>query len=392
MSNSNLNRPNFNAADSAAQVNIILLTVGLGLGFACCLCVYRRCYPRYDEFTTLRNDDSDFMPILVGSPLGMLSPLHTVAAGTVSFFGSIWKSLFGKRKKTKKKSGGFLNNPFMDRFMSPEARERLYALAQVDTSDLPESSSTTRRAETVAAKEAKAKAKAKVKAKPPLTASNYFDTDEIDIDIESTPLKQPTAPLPAVPTPTVFSPTFRQVIVTHPLPFLFLLFFLQQPTSQTNIFTNFYSFFLHCFSESHFRSLWLCYHLQYIPPANDTSSPSPPTATAGSKNITDDKGRTGSSTRDESYPEQKGGSPPAAASSMWDWSQFTTNTSPFKDKGSVQDKIKGKNKDKDKSVNSGLFESSRREATRLRYVTFFLQSHYNHPITSNYKYTFHDIH
>lgn len=215
---SNLNRPNFSVVDSGAQANIILLSVGVGLAFTCCLCVYRRCYPRYDEFTTLRNDDSDFMPILVGSPLGLLSPLHTVAAGTASFFDSLWKSLFGKRKKTKKK-GGFLNNPFMDRFMSPEARERLYALAQVSSSDLPESSSTTtRRAETVAAKDAKAKAKV---AKKPLTASNYFDTEDIDIDIETTPMK-PT-PLLAVPTPTAVTPTFRQVThsyssSTHPLP------------------------------------------------------------------------------------------------------------------------------------------------------------------------------
>ena len=188
---SNLNRPNFNVADSGAQVNIILLSVGVGLAFACCLCVYRRCYPRYDEFTTLRNDDSDFMPILVGSPLGLLSPLHTVAAGTVGFFGSLWRSLFGKRKKKTKKKGGFLNNPFMDRFLSPEARERLYALAQVDSSDVMPESSTGRgdqRAKTLAAKEAKAKAKAK---KAPLTATNYFDTEDIDIDIEieTTPLK-----------------------------------------------------------------------------------------------------------------------------------------------------------------------------------------------------------
>ena len=224
---SNLNRPNFNVADSSAQVNIILLSVGVGLAFACCMCVYRRCYPRYDEFTTLSNDD-DFMPILVGSPLGLLSPLRTITAGTMSFFGSLWRSLFGKRKKkTKKNTGGFLNNmltnPFMDRFMSPEARERLYALAQVDATELSmasPSAAATRRAEMVANKEAVAKAKTKAK-KPPLTASNYFDTEDIDIDIESTPLKQPqpqpTPSLPTVPTPTAFSPTFRQVITPYPL-------------------------------------------------------------------------------------------------------------------------------------------------------------------------------
>ena len=213
---SQLNRPNFNVADSSAQINIILLTVGIALAFACCLCVYRRCYPRYDEFTTIRNDDSDFMPILVGSPLGLLSPLHTITAGMGSFFGSMYRSVFGKRKKkTKKKSGGWLNNmltnPFMDRFMSDEARQRLYEMAQVDASDLPMSPSATRRAETVSGKVAANKAK--VKAKKPLTASNYFDTEDIDIDIESTPLKPPTPlpAVPAVPTPTAFSPTFRQV-------------------------------------------------------------------------------------------------------------------------------------------------------------------------------------
>lgn len=227
---SNLNRPNFNVSDSSAQVNIILLSVGVGLAFACCLCVYRRCYPRYDEFTTIHNDD-DFMPILVGSPLGLLSPLHTITAGTMSFFGSLWKSLFGKRKKSKKKTGGFLNNmltnPFMDRFMSPEARERLYALAQVDATELSmasPSAAAIRRAETVATKEAMAKTKAKAK-KPPLTASNYFDTEDIDIDIdidiETTPLKQPTPSLPTVPNPTVFSPTFRQVMTRYPLQYFY---------------------------------------------------------------------------------------------------------------------------------------------------------------------------
>ena len=74
---------------------------------------------------------------------------------------------------------------------------------------------------------------------------------------------------------------------------------------------------------------------------------------------------------------------------MWDWSQFTTNTSPFKDQGTVKDKGSNKdtnkeknketgtNKEKDKSsvkdVETGLvsspFESTRREASRLRYVT-----------------------
>ena len=65
---------------------------------------------------------------------------------------------------------------------------------------------------------------------------------------------------------------------------------------------------------------------------------------------------------------------------MWDWSQFTTNNSPFKDKGTVEDKVKNKekikDKDKDKGLSRNLFESSRREAPRLRYVAS-LPSHHH---------------
>ena len=38
----------------AAKVNVIVLTIGLALAFACCVCGIRRCYPRCDEFTSIR--------------------------------------------------------------------------------------------------------------------------------------------------------------------------------------------------------------------------------------------------------------------------------------------------------------------------------------------------
>ena len=133
---------------------------------------------------------------------------------------------------------------------------------------------------------------------------------------------------------------------------------------------------LHCPSLTHSRS-----DTQYLPPADTPSAPAAPAPV--SKGGVDDYGR--SSTRDEGYPEEKASTPAPAAASMWDWSQFTTNTSPFKDKGTVKDKGSkkdknketGKSKDKDKSsvkdMETGLvsspFESTRREASRLRYVT-----------------------
>ena len=189
-------------------------------------------------------------------------------------------------------------------------------------------------------------------------------------------------PLPAVATPTVFSPTFRQVTLP-PLP---------------KIIPSYHDSLVDLSSPplplTHSRS-----DTQYLPPAD---TPSTPAVTApGSKSGVDDYGR--SSARDEGYPEEKASTPAPAAASMWDWSQFTTNTSPFKDKGTVKDKGSnkdknkeknketGKNKEKDKSsvkdvekgLNSSPFESTRREASRLRYATHSHETYSNDTITQH---------